>query len=151
MFMETLFWKQAAAVFFLIRLCRTKSKQSEGWEFLSKWWCCWQAVPLDERYPSNQNGANGGRVVVYCVLDASPCCRLIVHLGRMINVTLKGSEWKSWRTCPPSVTANKASLNMGLLKIHTKAEEDCHLFSLLTRTQMPPYLSLVHSWANIYT
>lgn len=58
--------------------------------------------------------------VVYCALDASPCCRMIVWLERMIDVMLKGSEGKSWRTCPPTVTANKASLNMGLLKIHTK-------------------------------
>lgn len=49
---------------------------------------------------------------------------------RMINVTPKGSEGRSWRTCPPTVMVNKASLNMGLLKIHTKAEEDSHLFSL---------------------
>lgn len=31
---------------------------------------------------------------------------------------------------PPTVAVNKASLNMGLLKIHTKAEEDHYLFSL---------------------
>lgn len=31
---------------------------------------------------------------------------------------------------PPTVVANKAALNMGLLKIHTKAEEEGYLFSL---------------------
>ena len=72
--------------------------------------------------------------------------------GRMINVTPKGSEGRSWRTCPPTVMANKASLDMGLLKIHTKAEEDGHLISLLhahtlTNTHPPPalfFLQLAH-------
>lgn len=73
--------------------------------------------------------AKRGRAVVDCVLDASACCGMIVRRRRMINVMPKGSEGKSWRTCPPTVTANKASLYMGLLKIHTKAEEDCCLFS----------------------
>ena len=58
---------------------------------------------------------------------------MIVHPGRMTNAMPKGSEGKSWMTCPPTVIANKASLNMGLLKIHTKAEEEeeeGYLFSL---------------------
>lgn len=56
---------------------------------------------------------------------------MIVRRERMINVTPKGSEGKSWRTSPPpppTVAANKASLDMGLLKIHTRAEEEAIYF-----------------------
>lgn len=80
--------------------------------------------------PESGGGGGVGVGVAHCALDARLCCRMIVWLGWMINVMLKGSEGKSWRTCPPTVTANKASLSMGLLKIHTKTQEDSHLFSL---------------------
>lgn len=129
-----LFWKQRFQehkdtfffFFFPSRLCQTK--WSANLEFISKTWCCWHAAPLHERYPSNCLRGKGG--VVYCALDARPCCRMIVWLGGMINVTPKGSEEESLRTCPPTVTVNKASLDVGLLKIHEKAEEDGNLFSL---------------------
>lgn len=124
-FLETLFWKQDVAEF-LLSLCCTESIVARNGEFLSKRWWYWQAGWKVSQQPES----GGGGRVAYCVLDARPCCRMIVWLGWMINVMLKGSEGKSWRTCPPMVTANKASLNMGLLKIHTKAEEDGHLFSL---------------------
>lgn len=101
-----------------IRLCHTN--WATNLEFISKTWCCWHAATLHERYPSNCLRGKGG--AFFCVLDARPCCRMIVWLRRMINVMLKGSEGKSLRTCPPTVMVNKDSLDVGLLKIQEKVE-----------------------------
>lgn len=117
-------------------------------EFISKTWCCWHGVTLHERYPSNCLRGKGG--AVYCVLDACPCCRMIVWLRRMINVMLKGSEGKSLRTCPPTVMANKDSLNVGLLKIQEKVE-DGGLFFFFLPIHTCTFSSVTCSRANIYT
>lgn len=66
------------------------------WCFLSKRWQCWQLSLLDQKYPSNQ------KMVPLVEGVLLLCARRIVWVSRMINVVLKGSQGKSWRTLPPN-------------------------------------------------
>lgn len=105
------------------------------WCFLSKRWQCWQLSLLDQKYPSNQ------KMVPLVEGVLLLCARRIVWVSRMINVVLKGSKGKSWRTLPPNSAWEQSPPQRGTTQDLYKGRRRLLLIFSSTHTRMTLSLS----------